>query len=618
MPLRIRGPAWLSRVGSPALAILLLTAIALALRLVSLADVPGNPYYDAAVRSMGRSWHNFFFAAFEPSARLGLDKPPVDLWFQVASTKVFGFHSFSLKLPEALAGAAAVPLLYDLVRRLFGTAAGLASALALAVLPLSVLTSRSDTMDSFMMALIVLAAWLVVRAAETGRARYLYGAALVLGIDFNVKLFQALIPLPALGLLFLMASPHPLRRRVQHGVVALAVLTAVSLSWLAAVSLAPAGERPFAIGSRHGSAWDAAFVFNGVHRLQHRPANSGPAGPPSGSPSATRLLTGSGPRLGRRIGSELVPAFIFGGIAAMLALGAGVGGDPGAEGRRRVLQRAGAAAIALWLAIGYVGFSVMSRLELRYLEAFTPAIAAALGVGVVMLARAVPRGRAGVFLAALAATAAYAVYLARGDHALQAVIVTAALAAAGLAVARPGLRGALPAAAGGLALVALLAVPVSDSLAIVRDHRYDHSSGGGFLSTPQTTALSRYFAAHRNGERYEAAVLSVWEAASLVVVDGRPVLATRNVDGAPMLSVADLRDEVRRGDVRYVLAGSPCMKGIEKLSRVEAIGYLKRGLDQSAAQTPCPPASRWAQLNGKLVAGVVPKLGLYRIERTAR
>src|ERR1700704_4866672 len=130
MPLRIRRPVWLSRVGSPALAVLLVTAIALALRLVSLADVPGNPYYDAAVRSMGRSWHNFFFAAFEPSARLGLDKPPVDLWFQVASTKVFGFHSFSLKLPEALAGAAAVPLLFDLVRRLFGTTAGLASALA--------------------------------------------------------------------------------------------------------------------------------------------------------------------------------------------------------------------------------------------------------------------------------------------------------------------------------------------------------------------------------------------------------------------------------------------------------------------------------------------------------
>src|SRR5205085_7295500 len=138
-----------------------------------------------------------------------------------------------------------VPLLYDVVRRAFGTVAGLASALALAVLPVSVLTSRSDTMDSLMMALIVLSAWLVVRSAETGRARYLYGAAVVLGLDFNVKLFQSLIPLPGLGVLYLMASPLPRRRRIEHGLAAVLVLVAVSLSWLIAVSLAPAGDRPF-------------------------------------------------------------------------------------------------------------------------------------------------------------------------------------------------------------------------------------------------------------------------------------------------------------------------------------------------------------------------------------
>src|SRR5690242_3095848 len=127
MSIGLRGAAWRSRVRASTLAIVLITGLAAVLRLVSLADVPANPYYDAAVRSMGQSWHNFVFAAFEPSARLGLDKPPVDLWFQVASVKLFGFHSFALKLPEALAGTAAVVLVYDLVRRVFGSAAGLAS-----------------------------------------------------------------------------------------------------------------------------------------------------------------------------------------------------------------------------------------------------------------------------------------------------------------------------------------------------------------------------------------------------------------------------------------------------------------------------------------------------------
>jgi hypothetical protein len=38
----------------------------------------------------------------------------------------------------------------------------------------------------------------------------------------------------------------------------------------------PGNDRPFASGSRSGSARDPAFVFNGIHRLQHRPSNSGP------------------------------------------------------------------------------------------------------------------------------------------------------------------------------------------------------------------------------------------------------------------------------------------------------------------------------------------------------
>ena len=61
-----------------------------ALRVYDLARVPGNPFYDAAVRSMGLSWHNFFFAAFEPSGRLAVDKPPIDLWLQVRASRRSG------------------------------------------------------------------------------------------------------------------------------------------------------------------------------------------------------------------------------------------------------------------------------------------------------------------------------------------------------------------------------------------------------------------------------------------------------------------------------------------------------------------------------------------------
>src|ERR1044071_4529089 len=129
---------------SPIWAALPLTALAAWFRFRSLAASPPSPFYDAAVRSMSESWHNFFYGAFDPSAQLAVDKPPVDLWLQVASVKLFGFSVTSLILPAALFGTLAVPLLYDAVRRVFGVVPGICAGLALAVLPVSVVASRSD------------------------------------------------------------------------------------------------------------------------------------------------------------------------------------------------------------------------------------------------------------------------------------------------------------------------------------------------------------------------------------------------------------------------------------------------------------------------------------------
>ena len=87
------------------------------------------------------------------------------------SVKLLGFSSTTLKLPEALAGIAAVPLLFVAVRRMWSAAAGLAAAAALAVLPVEVITSRSDTMDAVMMVLIVLALLLIAARVRDRAAR---------------------------------------------------------------------------------------------------------------------------------------------------------------------------------------------------------------------------------------------------------------------------------------------------------------------------------------------------------------------------------------------------------------------------------------------------------------
>ncbi len=333
-------------------ALALITAGAAALRLIHIGQVPPDPFYDAAVRSMGLSWHNFFFGAFEPGGSVSIDKPPVDLWLQVASVKLVGFSATSLKLPEALAGTAAVPLLFLAVRRMWDTRAGLAAALAQAVLPIEVLTSRSDTMDGVMMALIVLALYLIVRASENGSSAWLLAGAAALGIAFDVKLLESLVALPGLAVLAYLGLPGRRRRRLLQLTAAAAVYIVVALAWLTATLLVPAHDRPYAIGSTNGSAWNAAFVFNGTDRLSgksiepltvYQPGHHYPTATqserdhiPIVPPSPTRLLARVGPLSGQRLGLVLLLALLL-GIPALIS---------GAQGRRRNRPRArrGAAA----------------------------------------------------------------------------------------------------------------------------------------------------------------------------------------------------------------------------------------------------------------------------------
>ena len=163
-------------------------------------------YYPPAVRSMMDSWHNFFFASYDPGGFVTIDKPPVGFWLQVASAKLFGFTPFSVLLPQALAGVLSVLLLYYLVRRHFGVVAGLLAALALAVSPISVVTNRNITIDSTLALTLLVGAWAVLRAAETGRLRWLLLSAVIVGIGFNIKMMEAYLVVPAFGLLFLLAA----------------------------------------------------------------------------------------------------------------------------------------------------------------------------------------------------------------------------------------------------------------------------------------------------------------------------------------------------------------------------------------------------------------------------
>jgi 4-amino-4-deoxy-L-arabinose transferase-like glycosyltransferase len=594
----------------------LIVLAAAALRLILIGKVAPDPFYDAAVRSMGLSWHNFFFGAFEPAASVSIDKPPVDLWLQVTSVKLLGFSTSTLKLPEALSGIAAVPLLFAAVRRIWNPVAGLAAAASLAVLPVEVITSRSDTMDGVMMLLIVLALLFIVRACESGRTGWLLAGAAVLGLAFDVKILESLVALPGLALLALLGFPGSLPKRALKLAAAGAVYVVVALAWLTATLFVPAHDRPWAIGSTNGSAWNAVFVFNGKDRLggkspepggrEYEPGHKYPVATQSERdhipilpPSPTRLLARVGPLSGERLGLELLAALLL-GVPALLcgvmlrrrrlasapedadadaranprvsdgASPASREGSPGQQQppaaalRERRLDLAFAAGLGLWLITGIVLFSHMVRLHPRYVEGVVPAVAAVLGIGAAWAAEPHGRLRPAALLIALAAVIYYGERLLYGTPGVWWISFLAALAAlAAAALARvPALSAAArsllaPGAVLALSLVAMLAISVQTDIRAIKDHVTD-AGEVGVLPGDVLNPLSSYLRAHQGTARYEVAAQSATQIGALIVKDARPVVVLTSYAAKVFTTVEQLKQKIAAGEVRYAFLNAPC------------------------------------------------------------
>jgi 4-amino-4-deoxy-L-arabinose transferase-like glycosyltransferase len=509
-------------------------AIAAALRLAALGRVPTNPYYDAAVRSMGTSWAAFLSGAFEPGRRVAIDKPPVDLWLQVASTRVFGFGTVALLLPEALGGIALVAAVMWLLRGLFGRSAALAGGLALAVLPSAVIVARSDTMDAVMAALATAAAALVARAARSGSRAPLIGAGALLGLAFDVKLAEALVPAAAVTALWLAAGPRGQRGRgLAAGGTA---FVATALAWLVAVSVVPLHPKPWALGSTNGSPWNAALVYNGLDRL------TGHANVQDVSLGANTLDVRGGGALARRAREHAAavqrrpaaagPLRLLStqahlatwiGIEATAALAAlAVALSLGAHRRLDRTARGGLAALALWLIAGLALTSAMPDLRPRYLACVDPAVAACLGAGIALAAR---RHRA----------------------------------------------------LGAAVLTAILAVPAATSIAAV-DHGTQDAGRTGALPQARVDALAAYL--RHAGAADELAASAPAKVGQLIASNGRPVLILSDGQGRQLVTPTQLASAVATGRIRFALLGDACTPS------------------SGNALTGCLPVVRWAHAHG--------------------
>jgi hypothetical protein len=139
---------------------------------------------------------------------------------------------------------------------------------------------------------LLLAAWTFLKAAETGKTRHLLLGAFLVGLGFNIKMLQAIMPLPAFYAVYLIASHHPWWKRLLQLGAATVVLIVVSLAWVVAVDLTPTDQRPYVGSSENNTVLELIIGHNGLSRLglnQRTPGGSdGPRtvdGGPQFSPS---------------------------------------------------------------------------------------------------------------------------------------------------------------------------------------------------------------------------------------------------------------------------------------------------------------------------------------------
>ena len=581
-------------------ALLAILALTLLLRLWGLEQNGwGAEYYSAAVRSMAANGHNFLYAAFDPAGFLSVDKPPLALWLQVASVKLFGFAPLSLLVPQALMGAASVAILYHLVRSRFGTGAGLLAALFLAVTPVSVAVNRSNNMDTCLLLVLLLAAWALLKAAESGRRALLLLAMALVGLAFNVKMLAAFVVLPTFFVVYLAGAPHPWRRRVVDLALAAVVVVATALPWMVFYDLTPAERRPF-VGSSKGNAMlELAVGHNALGRFVMRTPAIGPddgGAPAAGTSGRERFLarlfvrTPTGPlrladgRLAAQV-AWLLPLALLALLPGVLRCGSWRPATPLTPVGLSLLFWFG------WFATYAVVYSLAGGIvHFYYLATLGPALAALAAVGVVRLWRCFRQGGRQVWLlpVALLLTAAWQMVIevgALGGQAaaaldahdglrrLHAGLAAGTLAAALLLlIAERTVRIAGAALAVGLA--ALLVLPVAWALSSVLAPGYgmmpsadllrlrvDARAGaerlrGQFGLTPDRAKLAAFVAANHAGERFALATTTTQLAAPIIIRTGLPVMAMGGFHGLdPAIAPEELARRVKAGELRFVLLG---------------------------------------------------------------
>lgn len=561
-------------------------------------SLPANgfaAYYSSAVKSMASSWEALFFGAFDPNATIALDKLPGAFVPQAVSVWLFGPYPWAMALPQVIYGLVCVLVMYRVVRLWAGPKAGLLAAVIFAFAPLLISMFGHPMEDGALTVCTVLAVDACQRAIRSGRLRPLLLAGFWVGVGFQAKMLQSWVVLPALAIAYLLAAKVRPGRRVKHLLAAFAITVAVSFSWTAAMSLAPADSRPYADGTTNNSVWSMVVGYNGLERFGiHVPGSVSTLGDTAQqqnpSSSDEQALT---PEQGELLMLRYLTQLAWLLPLLLMSLGYGL-----SRWRRQDrLRNAGYAMWTTWFVVHAVVFGVVGIPHTAYLAALIPAVAALCAVGTQEAWRAYVARRKGtrwvlpvtllvqgLVAAGLAGVADYLPVLVPAILVLTAGSVVALVVGLFRRLSRKLLTRGL--AAG---LAAALVAPVAWSFSVL-----DQRNGGtafeaeagpigpkasaafeelmvNFVGQPAVNAIQDvppeltvpqrqlldYVNEHRDGARFPF-VTDSWVVASryLIATDESPLAMAGFAGSSPFPSLAEAKELVATDQVRFfVLTG---------------------------------------------------------------
>jgi 4-amino-4-deoxy-L-arabinose transferase-like glycosyltransferase len=356
--------------------------------------------------------------------------------------------------------------------------------------------------------------------------------------------------LPAFALVYLLAAPTSVGKRLLHLFGALGAMVVAGGWWIVAVELTP--DRPFIGGSQSNSVLELTLGYNGLGRLTGDEVGSVGGGRGWGTPGWSRLL-------GEEMGSQI--AWLLPAALVLLIAGLWL-----TKGRART-------ALALWggwLVVTAGVFSFMNGIiHSYYTVALAPAIAAIIGIAAVELWNCRHEPVAAAVLSgsvALSALQCYVLINAFSTPVAVLVLMAGLIAAVGLVLS---MRWAIP-----VALVAALLGPTTYSFATVTTPHTGaipvagpssgRMGGGGGLLGATTPSNEVVTLLQDNADQYKwvAATIGSNNAAGLQLASGEPVMALGGFNGTdPAPTLAEFQEMVRSGQIHYYVAAGRMMQG---------------------------------------------------------